>query len=41
MQPENAWGKFAFVFTTPKEWIFTMHNMEGAKTFELKFTKVK
>ena len=40
-QPEKTWGKFAFVFTTPKEWIFTMHNMEGAKTFEYKFTKVK
>jgi hypothetical protein len=40
-KPETAWGKFAFVFTTPKEWIFTMHNMEGAKTFESKFTKVK
>jgi hypothetical protein len=40
-QPETAWSKFAFVFTTPKEWIFTMHNMEGAKTFESKFTKVK
>ena len=40
-QPENAWGKFAFVFTTPKEWVFTMHNMEGVKTFEYKFIKVK
>lgn len=40
-QPENGWGKFAFVFTTPKEWVFTMRNMEGVKTFEYKFIKMK
>lgn len=40
-KPEQAWGKFAFVFLSPKEWTFSVHNMNGVKTADLKFLRVK
>jgi hypothetical protein len=35
-----AWAKFEFAFS-PDSFMFTMHNMEGVKTSEYKFSKVK
>jgi hypothetical protein len=37
--PEKAWSKFDFVFVNPKEFLFTLHNMEGVKIEEFKFSK--
>ncbi|TAL77512.1 MAG: hypothetical protein EPN88_02585 [Bacteroidetes bacterium] len=39
--PEKAWAKFEFVFANPKEWTLTIHNIDGVKTSENKFSKVK
>jgi hypothetical protein len=35
-----VWEKFEFVFS-PDSFTFTMHNMDGVKTSEYKFSKVK
>jgi hypothetical protein len=40
-KPEQAWGKFAFVFINPQEWTLVTHDMNGVKTTDLKYTKVK
>jgi hypothetical protein len=39
--PEKAWAKFEFIFANPKEWTLTMHDTNGIKTSENKFSKVK
>jgi hypothetical protein len=39
--PEKAWTKFEFVFVNPKEWTLTMHNTDGVKTSENKYSKIK
>jgi hypothetical protein len=38
---EQSWADFAFEFLSPKEWTFVLHDMNGVKTADLKFTKVK
>jgi hypothetical protein len=40
-KPEQSWSKFAFVFLSPKEWTLVTHDKNGAKTSDLKYTKVK
>jgi hypothetical protein len=40
-KPEQAWGKFSFVFINPKEWTFAVYDMNGVKTSDWKFVKVK
>jgi len=41
LNPEKPSSKFDFVFNSPTEWILTFHDMQGVKTSEGKFVKVK
>lgn len=40
-KPEQSWARFAFMFINPKEWTLVMHDMNGVKTTDLKFIKIK